>query len=315
MSAASLPASLQVIERGWLSSNTIMFFEGAQASIVDTGYVSQSEQTLSLVKSALATRRSAHREPTLTRIINTHSHSDHIGGNATLKAAFNCSITIPAGIVTMIRDWDETALLLAPAGQRGERFAHDSELPAGNELELGGLRWQALAAPGHDMHALMFHCASEDILISGDALWQDGFGVVFGGLLGQPEALLATRQTLAAIAALDVRTVIPGHGAPFTDVAGALARANRRLDGYESNRTRLARNAIKALLTFNLLDHQQLRLDSLPDYLQSLPFFIDICRQLGLPPATNVVDWLVEELLRARAIELRDGWIVPLMAA
>jgi glyoxylase-like metal-dependent hydrolase (beta-lactamase superfamily II) len=44
---------------------------------------------------------------------------------------------------------------------------------------MGDLDWQALAAPGHDPHALLLWCAEEGILISGDALWQNGFGVIF----------------------------------------------------------------------------------------------------------------------------------------
>ncbi len=34
----------------------------------------------------------------------------------------------------------------------------------------------ALAAPGHDMGALVFYNPEHRILISGDALWQNGYG-------------------------------------------------------------------------------------------------------------------------------------------
>lgn len=310
MSTARLPPSLQVIERGWLSSNSILCYAADQAAIIDTGYVGQAAQTLDLVNSALAGRRAS-----LQQILNTHSHSDHMGGNALLKDRFACPISIPAGVAEIVHLWDEEALLLAPAGQRGERFAHDALLHAGDTLELGGLHWNLIAAPGHDMHALMFHCPQEGILISGDALWQDGFGVVFGELLGQPDALPATRATLETIETLDVTVVIPGHGPPFSDVAGALARAQRRLQGYEADKPRLARNAIKALLTFNLLDHQRLRVDELPVYLASLPFFTQIVSRLDLPDGVDPVSWLVEELLRARAVAIEKGWLLPLIAA
>ena len=32
-----LPDSLLVLERGWLSSNNIVFFEGEQAAVIDSG--------------------------------------------------------------------------------------------------------------------------------------------------------------------------------------------------------------------------------------------------------------------------------------
>ena len=227
-----LPDSIQILERGWLSSNNVLFFEGESATLVDAGYVGHAPQTVELVRSALAGRRVAVR---LDRLINTHSHSDHIGGNAALQAAFGCSIVIPAGIERMVSDWDTDALLLDAAKQRGDRFAHDAVIEADSEFEMGGLTWQALPAPGHDMEALIYYCPEKRILISGDALWQDGFGIIFGELMGRKDALPATRSTLEMIGRLGVDIVIPGHGAAFEDFDAALARAFKRLASFEAD--------------------------------------------------------------------------------
>ena len=70
-----LPDTVQVFERGWLSANNVVLFDGGEATLVDSGYVSHAAQTVALVRAALDGRR-------LGRLINTHSHSDHIGGNA-----------------------------------------------------------------------------------------------------------------------------------------------------------------------------------------------------------------------------------------
>lgn len=307
----ALPDSILVLERGWLSSNNVLFFEGTAATLVDAGYVGHAPQTVELVKSALATRRG---DVGLARLINTHSHSDHIGGNAALQAAFGCRIVIPAGIERMISDWDTEALLLDAAKQRGHRFAHDAVIEAGEQFEMGGLGWQALAAPGHDMEALIYYCPEKRILISGDALWQDGFGIIFGELMGRSDALPATRNTLEMIGRLGVDWVIPGHGAPFEDFEGAMARAFQRLASFEADGTRMGRNAVRACFTFNLLDLQRLREDELPAYLKSVPFFDAVNqRMLGFSDA-DFAAWLLGELLRSRSIELRDGWIVPTMA-
>ena len=306
-----LPDAIQVIERGWLSSNNILFFEGGTATLVDAGYVGHAPQTVELVKSALAARRGT---ATLGRLINTHSHSDHIGGNAALQAAFGCRIVIPAGIERMVAEWDTEAMMLEPAKQRGERFAHDAVIEPGSEFEMGGMNWQALPAPGHDMEALVYYCAEQRILISGDALWQDGFGIIFGEIMGAADALPATRRTLETIARLGVDVVIPGHGAAFADFDGALARAFRRLDSFEADPTRVGRNAVRACFTFNLLDLQRLREDELPAYLKSVPFFHRVNqRMLGFSD-DDFASWLLGELLRSRSLELRDGWIYPTIA-
>ena len=86
-----LPASIHVLERGWLSANNILLFEGENATVIDSGYVTHAAQTVDLVSHALDGRN-------LKRLLNTHSHSDHIGGNAALQAAFDCEIIVPAGL-------------------------------------------------------------------------------------------------------------------------------------------------------------------------------------------------------------------------
>ena len=74
--SALIPPTMRVFERGWLSSNNVLLFDDdSSATLVDTGYVSHRTQTLALVQSALGGRK-------LTRILNTHLHSDHCGGNA-----------------------------------------------------------------------------------------------------------------------------------------------------------------------------------------------------------------------------------------
>ena len=75
----ALPAAMRVFERGWLSSNNILFTGPGPATLVDTGYLTHAAQTLALVERAL------DGQP-LERLINTHLHSDHCGGNAALQA-------------------------------------------------------------------------------------------------------------------------------------------------------------------------------------------------------------------------------------
>ena len=68
---------LQVFERGWLSANNILLTDSESATLVDSGYVSHQDQTIALIAHALNGRQ-------LDRLVNTHLHSDHCGGNAIL---------------------------------------------------------------------------------------------------------------------------------------------------------------------------------------------------------------------------------------
>lgn len=300
MSAAlRFPPTLQVFERGWLSANNILLTDGDQATLIDTGYLTHAPQTVALVRAALDGR-------TLGRLINTHSHSDHIGGNAALQRAFGCAITIPAGMADAVARWDEAALLLSTACQVGERFSADALLKPADRFIAGELEWQALAVPGHDMDALAYYNAERRILISGDALWRDGFGILFADVLGTGDGLGEARRTLEAIGQLAVDAVIPGHGAPFSDFDDALERAFARLRAFEDDGARMARNAIRACMSFALIDVRRMALDELPLYLAQTPLYREAnARFLGLS-ADALATWLVAELERA-GVARREG--------
>ena len=299
----TLPGSMQVLERGWLSANNILFFDGARATLVDSGYVTHAGQTVELVRHSLAGRQ-------LSRLINTHSHSDHIGGNAALKAAFDCEIIVPAGLHAAIADWDEDALLLSPLGQQNARFQHDSLIGAGNEIEMGGLNWQALAVPGHDMEALAYYNPEQRILISGDALWENGFGVIFPELLGEADGLASARATLEMLAKLPIDVVIPGHGRPFDTVDAAFERAFRRIDQFTQNIQQLAWHAIKVIVSFAMMEKRRIAKSDFPAFVLALPFAVDVNTRFLSMEDNALVAKVERELLLVNALRLEDGTIV-----
>ncbi|MCS0661143.1 MBL fold metallo-hydrolase [Massilia terrae] len=291
---------MRVFERGWLSSNNVLF-TGEQAALVDSGYFTHAPQTLALVRQALDGRA-------LDLLVNTHLHSDHCGGNAALQAAYRCRTVIPAAEAAKVAHWDEDALSYKATGQQCARFGFDATLSAGDTLTLGGMRWQALAAPGHDPHALLFHCAEHGILVSGDALWENGFGVIFPELAGEP-GFDEQRATLDLIATLDARVVIPGHGPVFTDTAAALDRARERLDYLAASPRRNAENAVKVMLKFLLLERQSLALDTLPALLASIPLVEHVrLAQLAMEPSA-LADWAAKALVRAGAAHVDGGML------
>ncbi len=297
--SVQLPDSLLVLERGWLSANNILAFDGDKAMLIDSGYVTHAAQTVELVRHALSGRR-------LERLINTHSHSDHIGGNSAVQAAFGCKIMVPAGLRAAIADWDENALLLSPLGQQATRFQHDELISANNEFEMGGLAWQSLAVPGHDMEALGFYNAEKRILISGDALWENGFGVIFPELLGQADGLSSTRATLEMLSRLPIDIVIPGHGSPFATVDAAFERAFRRVDSFAANIERLAWHAIKVIVSFALMEKRAIAESGLSDFILGLPFAVDMnARYLGWPE-DQLISRVRGELLLAGAVRLEN---------
>lgn len=302
MSATGLPPTMQVFERGWLSANNILFSGSGEATLVDTGYVTHAGQTLALVRHALGARG-------LDRIVNTHLHSDHCGGNAALRESFACRIAIPAFEADKVRAWDEEALSYRATGQQCARFAFDETIAPGDMLAMGGLSWQALSAPGHDPHALLFWCEGEGLLIAGDALWQNGFGVVFPELAGEP-GFDDVRATLDLIASLRPRLVVPGHGAPFTDVGPALQRAGARLDYLSADPVRNAQNAVKVLLKFLLLERRAIPLAEVDRLFETVPLLVTVRARLLPGSAAELAQWAIRALQKAGAASVHGGMLV-----
>lgn len=301
----NLPPQIRVFERGWLSSNNILIDDGGGCTLIDSGYHAHAAQTLQLLQHALGSKP-------LARLINTHCHSDHMGGNAAVQRAYGCRTSIPAGEAPAIAAWDDATLMLSYTGQSAERFGYDDTLIAGDRLRLGGLEWEALAAPGHDPHALMFYAPAARILISGDALWENGFGLIFQELFGQAGGFADTRATLEAISRLDIATVIPGHGAPFGSIARALETAFQRLDAYERDPARLARHALKVMLSFSLMIEGKMALAGLPQFLAARPIYAEVNRRFLQLAEAELREYLVRDLERAGALKLEDGWLLAI---
>jgi len=292
---------VHVFVRDWLSANNVLCKSRDGHVLIDSGYVRHVPLTLAL----LATERGLGSEP-LAAVVNTHCHSDHMGGNAALAARYGCRIVLPEGEAPLVARWDQKALLIDYAGQDADRFTADEIVRPGEARTWGDVEWQVLAAPGHDMGAVVFYNPEHRLLITGDALWQNGFGFVMPPEI-DATALPAARQTLDLIASLDVRLVIPGHGEPFTDVGAALERAYRRLAQFEREPERLPGYGLKVIFAFLLLDRQRIALAEVPRLVESVGIFRDFNARFLRQPAPALAEWLVHELVRGGAATIAHG--------
>ena len=298
-----LPAGLHVLERGWLSSNNVLFLGDEQTALVDSGYATHSAQTLALVERLLAGR-------SLDRLLNTHLHSDHCGGNAALQARYRAVRTaIPPGEAAAVRSWDEDQLSYRATGQECPRFSFDELLSPGQEVQLGDRLWEVHAAPGHDPNAVILFQRASGALISGDALWEKGFGIVFPEMWGEP-SFGDVAATLDLIESLRPHYVIPGHGRVFGQVSDALSVARARLDAFVRSPTRHARHALKVLIKFKLLDARRITRSDLDDWLAGAAYLEQMRRRFA--PGSALQEWCAEllgELVQTGAARIESDFV------
>lgn len=299
-------SGVTVFERGWLSANNILLTDKESATLIDSGYCAHQDQTLKLVQHALGLR-------TLDRLVNTHLHSDHCGGNAILQSNYQDLVTlIPPGESQAVARWDTSALSYEPTGQDCPRFTFTDVLHSGQTLRMANLDWQVHAAPGHDPHSIVLFQPDHEVLISADALWSNGFGVVFPELEGI-SAFDEVAATLDLIESLNAKWVIPGHGTVFNDVDSALSIARQKLEGFVQNPAKHAKYGAKVLLKYKLLELHHVDKNQFINWAMKARYF-QLLHQM-YSPEVSVRDWIIEMLLdleKSKALTFQDEIIVNL---
>lgn len=299
-------AGVTCLERGWLSANNILIRGSGPTALVDSGYFTHAEQTVALLAAAL------DGSP-LDLLLNTHLHSDHCGGNAQLQHAYPALCTlIPPGQAAAVADWDPVALTYEPTGQFCPRFTHQGLLTPGNPIRLGSLNWDIHSAKGHDPHSVVLFQAEHRLLISADALWENGFGIVFPELEGI-SAFDEVADTLDLMEVLAPAVVLPGHGKVFTDVSGALIRARTRLEQFASHPDKHRRHALKVLIKFKLLEWQSVSVDALLDWVLATDYFFNAIPERVRVDRQQTREWLGEllaDLERSQALARNSEFIV-----
>ena len=304
-----LPPNISFVERDWLSANHVLFRDGdggnCGATLIDSGYGKFNDVTLAKVDTVLEEWDNL----TLDRIINTHIHSDHIGGNAELQRAHpGCSIAVPVDEQPSLVNWDAPEQMLSYADQECERFAWDDVIEPRQQIQLGGESWNAIATPGHDMGSLVFYSPKLRVLISADALWENGYGFVPPQAI-DPKPLAAQRATFKRLAELDVALVIPGHGPMFTDFSGALSRASAKLEAFAEDDMKIARNVVKGMFIYSMMWRSEMALADVPAYVARIGVHRDYNAQFFRMSDEAFADWLIGEAVRAGKVRV-DGTVV-----
>lgn len=108
------------------------------------------------------------------KIINTHCHFDHIGGNEFLKKKYDLKIAIHKAEKDFLNDPAKNLSKLLG----NEVISPEAEifLEEGNIINLGSNKFKVIHTPGHSPGGIALYNENEKVLFSGDTIFKTGVG-------------------------------------------------------------------------------------------------------------------------------------------
>lgn len=147
----------------------------------------------------------------IVEILNTHGHPDHTYGDAAVKAATGAPLAIHRLDAYRLARNAASVMEFFPASH--PLVSAERSLEEGDAARLADLRLVVLHTPGHTEGSVCFHLSDENVLFSGDTLFNAGLGRV--DLPGGDAASMM--RSLRRLMTLPPDTVVyPGHGPQTT---------------------------------------------------------------------------------------------------
>lgn len=247
---AKVTPSLFVFKSRLFEMNSGVFVNGGDAYLVDPGILSaEISRVLRAVDGGTVAIRG---------IIITHSHWDHILGPERLPGV--PVIAHPRAAEAFAHDAEHiastvTERLAAEGYARETPFVSPSVdviVADGLALPCGDRTLRLVHAPGHCSDQLVIYDPLERTLWAADMLSDIEIPFV--------DDVAAYRRTIERLRALEIATLVPGHGAPTADPA----EIQERLAWDHAYLVRLEREVASAVHSHRSLEHAQKSLASWP---------------------------------------------------
>ncbi len=151
----------------FMENTYVLFDETGECIIIDPGCIEKEEenQLSEFIQS---------KGLTVTKLINTHCHIDHVLGNAFVKKTYSVDLfihTIEEAMLKAVKTYASNYGFFQYQDSTPNHF-----LDEGDSVALGNQQFNVLFVPGHSPGHIALYHSSTKTLISGDVLFENSIG-------------------------------------------------------------------------------------------------------------------------------------------
>lgn len=113
---------------------------------------------------------------TLSHVLLTHGHLDHVFGVDTLYKEFGVSPKLHSGDIPLYNHFDQQAMSILGVSLHQDMPAITDTLEEGRPLTFGSHRIDIIHTPGHSPGSVILYIKDEDVAFTGDTLFRMSIG-------------------------------------------------------------------------------------------------------------------------------------------
>lgn len=289
-------------ERKFPSANMILIKDQFPI-LVDTGFGSEAKETEQIIKDAGISPEGLHL------IVNTHYHSDHVGGNSYLQRKFGVKITAHKWEANLINTRDTEACSAGWLDQPVEPYEVDLQLSDNDEIRTGNRSFKVLHTPGHTLGHISLYEPEEEVFICGDLFHSNDIGwlnIFREGVSSIQRSL----ESVERVAKLNIRQAYSGHGPQIKDPIHSINTARRRLEKWLKDPEKVSWHACKRIFAFTLMMKNGLQKDEVDNYLLNCGWFQGFARYSFKLQAEEFIPVLIDEMIRSGAASWHNNYLI-----
>ncbi|WP_096202050.1 MBL fold metallo-hydrolase [Bacillus sp. FJAT-45350] len=280
-------------ERTFPSAN-IVLIKDRLPILIDTGFGSDTKETEQLIRDAGVSPEELHL------IVNTHYHSDHVGGNFHFQKNYDIPIAAHKWEAELINSCDSEACSADWLDQPVEPYLVNKKLSDNVEINTGSRTLKVLHTPGHTLGHLALYEPEEKILICGDLFHKDDIGWLNIFREGV-SAIQRSLESLERVSKLQIKRAYSGHGSQIENPLAAIDAGRKRFEKWLGMPEKVSWHGCKRIFSFTLMLKDGMAKEEIDNYLLSCGWFQDYARYSFQLQPEEFIKVLIDEMIRSGA--------------